>query len=138
MGKKKVVVDTNNLIAALGWDGNPRALFRKIIDREVKWFISLDLLSELERVMDYPKFKFSEAQKKLFLEIIFDVANVISTKSKFEIIKDDPDDNMLLECALDSKADFIISGDKHLLKLKEFKDIKIIKAKNFLKLLNGE
>ena len=43
---------------------------------------------------------------------------------------------MLLECALDSKADFIISGDKHLLKLKEFKDIKIVKAKDFLGILD--
>ena len=83
--------------------------------------------------MDYPKFDFTYEQKREFLEIIFEVATVIDTKIELNIIKEDPDDNIFLECALECEADFIISGDKHLLKLKEFKGIKIIKAKDFLK-----
>ena len=132
MGKKKIVVDNNNLISALGWEGNSRELLREIIDKEVEWFISLKQINELERVMDYPKFNFTDEQKRKFLEIIFEVATIIDTKTKLDIIKEDPDDNIFLECAVECKADFIITGDKHLLKLKEFNGIKIIKVKNFL------
>lgn len=130
---KKIVVDTNNLISALGWEGNSRKLFRRIINEEIEWFISLKQIKELKRVMDYPRFKFTEEQKRKFLEIIFEIANVIDTKTKLDIVKEDSDDNIILECAVECKVNFIITGDKHLLKLKEFKGIKIIRVKDFLK-----
>ena len=69
--------------------------------------------------MDYPKFNFDKEQKKEFMGILLGIANIIDTKIKLDIIKKDPDDNMLLESALESKADYIISGDEHLLRLKE-------------------
>jgi len=50
----------------------------------------------------------------------------VSPKEKFAVIKDDPKDNKLLECAVAGKANFLISGDKHLLSLKEFQGVKII------------
>lgn len=133
MGKKKIiVVDTNNLVAALGQEGNSRELFRNIIDGKVEWFISLKQIAELKKVLAYSKFKFSEEQKRVFLEIIFEITNIIDTKIKLKIVKEDPDDDKLLECAIECGADFIISGDIHLLKLKKFKEIKIIKVKDFL------
>jgi len=52
---------------------------------------------------------------------------------KLVIIKDDPDDNKILECAKAGKVEIIVSNDNHLLKLKEFKRIKIITPKEFLK-----
>lgn len=132
MGKKKVVVDTNNLISALGWEGKPRNLLRKLIEGKVDWFISLKQITELEKVMDYPKFKFSQEQKRRFLEIVLETAIIVDTKTKLNVIKEDPADNLILECAAECKANFIITGDAHLLKLKEFKGTKIIKVKEFL------
>ena len=134
MGKKKIVVDTNNLISALGWNGNSRELLRNIIDREFELFISKKQIEELKRVMDYPKLKFKEEQKTRFLEILFQIANVVNTTLKIEVIKEDIEDNFLLECAVEINADYIISGDEHLKKLKEYKNIKIVSVNEFLKL----
>jgi len=134
MGKKKIVVDTNNLISAFGWNGNSRELLRNIIDKEFELFISKKQIEELKRVMDYPKLKFNEEQKTRFLEILFQIANVVNTTLKIDVIKEDIEDNFLLECALEINADYIISGDEHLKKLKEYKNIKIVSVNEFLKL----
>ena len=74
MGKKRIVIDTNNLISALGWEGNSRDLLRKVIDKEYEFIISIKQLEELKNVLDYPKFRFSEDQKRKFLEIIFRIS----------------------------------------------------------------
>lgn len=134
MGKKKIVIDTNNLISALGWEGKSKELFRKVIDKEYDLFISIKQIAELKEVVNYPKFSFSEEQKSKFLEILFEVANIVDTKTNLNVIKEDPDDNILLECATETNADYIISGDEHLKKLKEFRKIKIVSVSEFLKI----
>jgi predicted nucleic acid-binding protein len=53
-------------------------------------------------------------------------------------IADDPDDNVLLACAVEAEADFIVSGDRHLLKEKEFQGTKITGVKEFLEMLEKE
>lgn len=51
-----------------------------------------------------------------------------------EIVEDDPDDNKIIECAVEGDVDYVISYNKHLLKLKEFKGIKIVKPEEFLRI----
>lgn len=133
MGKKKIVIDTNNLISALGWEGKSKELFRKVIDKEYDLFMSIKQIVELKEVMKYPKFSFSEEQKRKFLEILFEIATIVDTKTNLDVVKEDPDDNILLECAIEANADYIISGDEHLKKLKEFGKIKIVSVSEFLK-----
>lgn len=132
MGKEKIVVDTNILISALGWEGNPKELFRKFINGEFELIISQKQLEELKRVMDYPKFKFTEQQKSKFLTIINTIATVVEIKGTLHVIKEDPDDNLVLESAIENKASFIITGDKHLLKLKEYSGVNITTVAQFL------
>ena len=134
MGKKKIVIDTNNLISALGWEGKSKELFRKVIDKEYDLFISIKQIAELKEVMNYPKFSFSEEQKRKFLEILFESATIVDTKTSLNAVKEDPEDNILLECAVEVNADYIISGDEHLKKLKEFEKIKIISVSEFLEI----
>ncbi len=133
MGKKKVVIDNNNLISALGWSGKPRELLQKVIDKEVELVISVKQLDELKRVLNYPKFKFTEQQKTKFLEILSEISTIVKTKSTLDIVKEDETDNIFLELALETDADYIISGDKHLRKLKQFRKTKIVSASEFLK-----
>jgi uncharacterized protein len=59
----------------------------------------------------------------------------IKPKEKVTVIKDDPEDDRILECALDCNADYIVSGDGHLQKLNKFKDIRILTAKQFLDII---
>lgn len=134
MGKKKIVIDTNNLISSLGWNGKSRDLIRKVIDKEFDLFISIKQIIELKRVLNYPKFGFTEEQKRKFLQILFDIAKIIDTKdSKISVITEDPADNMLIECAVKAGADYIISGDNHLKKLKRFKNVRILSVNEFLR-----
>jgi len=65
------------------------------------------------------------------LKTIAKIATVIKTQPHLHLLDDEPD-NRILECAVEVKADFIVTGDKHLLSLKHFKDTNIITLSDFL------
>ena len=73
MGKTKATLDTNMLISALGWKGNPKQVFEKIVNREVELIISEVQFNELSEVLDYPKFQFTEERKDRFKALILDL-----------------------------------------------------------------
>lgn len=128
---KKVVLDTNVLVSSLAWEGNPKRILEEIIKGNLELIISQKQFNELSRVLDYPKFGFTKEQKNRFKTLILKISTLIKTKSNLEIIKEDHDDNAILEAALEGKADFIITGDNHLLKLKKFKNIRIVNPSSF-------
>ncbi len=132
MGKTKVTLDTNILISASGWQGNPKQIFEKIIDRKVELVVSYELFSELSQVLEYPKFQFTEEQKSRLKELILKIAKFVKPVEKIDAIKEDVYDNSVLECGVAGSVDYIVTGDLHLLKLKEFRSIKIVTAKKFL------
>ncbi len=132
MGKKKATLDTNILISALGWKGNPNQAFSKVVSGEVELIISDEQFSELSEVLEYPKFQFSEEQKNRFKTLILELATFVKPVEKIDVIKNDPDDNVILEAAVEGNVDYIVSGDPDLLEVKEFRGIKIITAKQFL------
>ena len=134
MGKKKVILDTNILISAIGWDGNERLIFKKFLNKEFEVLISQKQFEEIKRVLDYPKLKFTEHQKSRFLTILSETAMVHNISITLNIIKEDPEDNMLLELAFETDADYIVSGDSHLLKVKRFMSTRIVTASEFLSL----
>ena len=61
--------------------------------------------------------------------------NLMEPKQKINVVKDDPDDNKVIECAIESSSDYIITYDKHLLRIKEYKGIKILKPEEILKII---
>lgn len=134
MGKTKVVLDTNIIVSAFGWSGRPREIFELILNGKIELVSSPKLLSELKRVLNYSKFKFSDELKKEVTNLILNISMIVVAKTKINVIKEDPSDNCFLEAAVSGRADFIITGDKHLLNLREYKRIKILTATEFLKL----
>ena len=132
MGKTKVLLDSNIFISALGWKGKPRVIFEKCLYGELKLVTSSDQLDELMRVMDYPKFNFTEEQKLTLLGIITAIAIVVEIPRRLEVIEEDSDDNIILETAVVGNVDSIVSGDPHLLNLGEFEKVKIVTASKFL------
>ena len=72
-------------------------------------------------------FEYSKIEAKNIIEKILLLTKAVEPKQKVEIIKDDPDGNKVIECAIESSSDYIITYDRHLLKLKEYKGIKIMK-----------
>jgi len=127
----KVVLDTNVFISALFWKGAPYQIFKRILEGAILNFVSPQILAEIkERLLD--KFKLPPEKVKEFLEIIVFNSQLVYPKKKLNIVKKDPKDNKILECALEAKASFVISGDGHLLEIKKYKGIKIVSPKEFL------
>ena len=129
----RIVLDTNVLISALGWNGNERAALLETLSDDMDLLLSEDIINEFFHVLSYDKFANVSIEKiGLFIEIIMETSIIIDTKTNITIVDDDPDDNRILECAVDRKADCIVSGDKHLLNLGEYQGIKILNSRDFL------
>ncbi len=137
MVKKKVVLDTNVLISSLlKPKSKARDIYRLVLRREIELYTSVDLINELSRVLEYPKFGFEKLQKEIFLKNLTRVATILVNPAlRVNVIEEDPPDNKFLECAVEAKADYLISGDnKHLLPLENFQGTKIISPSQFLRL----
>lgn len=133
MGEKiKVVIDTNVMVSAFGWHGKPEEILRLVDEGKIINFISIEILDEVRRVISYPKFNFPEALQAEIIETMFSISTIVSINETLNIITEDPPDNRVLECAASSDADFIISGDKHILCLKNFGRAKILTPDDFL------
>ena len=111
MVKTKITLDTNLMISALGWKGNPKRVFEKIVSGKVELVVSSEQFNESSEVLDYPKFGFAEEQKNRFKSLILEIATFVKPVEKINLISSDPDDNMHLEAAIAGNAEYIISGD---------------------------
>lgn len=133
MGKKtKVVIDSNVLVSAFGWHGTPEEVVRLATTGEISNFTSTEMLSELVRVVGYPKLRFPESLQAEIIETVFTSSSLVNMTEPLKVINSDPADNRVLECAVAASVDFIISGDKHLLDLKKFGGIEIVTPEDFL------
>lgn len=132
--KRKVVCDTNILISALIFPGgSPDKVVSLARVGTINLYISPFILAEFERVLQ-EKFSYTERETKQRSERVASVAAFVDPSEKLSIIEKDEPDNRILECAVAAKADFIVSGDKHLLSLKEFGTTRIVSASELLRL----
>ena len=131
----KITVDTNTLISATITNGNEFELLRLARLGRIKLILSPQILKEFKEVISRPKFGFSQEQINNALKQIINVSSIVMPSIKVNIIKDDPEDNKILECAVSGKVDYIVSGDSHLLKLGEYESIKIVRTTDILKLV---
>lgn len=127
-----IVLDTNIIISAFFWKGHPRDIYDLAKDEKIILLYSKKLEAELIRVLSYSKFGLTPSEIFPIVNNLRKHVQFIEAKSKIEIIKKDPTDNIFLKCAMDGKADYILSGDHHLLNIDSFKGIPIITAKDFL------
>jgi len=131
MIKPKVVFDTNIYLSAIIFGGNPRKVLQLAINEKILLYSSTEILLEVALKLK-GKFKWPSEQINLTIKNIGNLVKIIRIKEKIDFIKKDPTDNKILEAAIESKAGFIITGDSHLLELKSYKRIKIIKATELL------
>ena len=132
----KLVLDTNTVISGLLWHGAPRQVLDLARSGSIFLFTSPELLAELEDVLGRKKFaaRLSVAQVAAD-ELIYGYAALATTirAAKIEpVIKADPDDDIVLACAVAAKAEVIASGDSHLLDLKEYAGIRILTVNQVL------
>lgn len=129
---ERIVLDTNVLVSALGWRGAPHEIVRRCHAGEHRLLISPEILSELERVLRYPKLKLTADRIDAYLEQLTELVELIHPAIEISAITADPSDNRILECALAGRANIIVSGDSHLLDLRTFEAISILRPQEFL------
>ena len=135
----KAVLDTNVYLSALHFGGKPDLILRLSRGRAKRFelYTSPAILKELATVLSYDKFLWSEPRITKTIQRIAAMADVVETRKSISVAPDEAD-NRILECAVKAKVDFIVSGDSHLLGLKEYKGIRILKPAQFLALLEKE
>ena len=130
------VLDTNVFISGMFWEGN---FWSQIIDkwkrREIELVSSLDIVGELVKTLKGFKIPMPEDMIEEWKNLIIKNSTIVESLSKIDLIMDDSEDNKFLEAAIDGKADLIISQDHHLLNLKEYKGIKIVKPEDAINLI---
>lgn len=128
----RVVADTNTIVSALLWDGSPYRLIAAIDDYAIAFYTSRALLDELADVLPRRKLaKAVHATGKTPAQLIADYqafVHLVAPASIRRTVLADPDDDQVLACALAAHADWIVSGDRHLLNLKHYQGIRIIDA----------
>ena len=126
----RAVLDTNIVISSIFWKGKPYEVVERGIKGEYQLVISPEILGEVvERLRN--KFRLPEEAIQQLVDIFLTHCHVVEPTSKFDVVRD-KNDNKIIECAFDGKADCIVTGDLDLLKLKEFRGIRIMTARKFL------
>jgi putative PIN family toxin of toxin-antitoxin system len=124
----RVTADTNLYISAFNFGGNP-ARFLRLAQAEVfRLFLSEAILMEVGRVLRRKKFGWPQEQIENAQEQLMRISQCVEPTETLHVITADPTDDRILECAAAAKADYIVSGDKHLLALKSFDGALILKV----------
>jgi hypothetical protein len=136
----RVVLDVNVLISAvISPRGNPAQILRLWEQEGFELVVSPPILEELERVIHYPriqeKYSLSEEHVKQFLQMIGSGVTIVEPSVELSVIEKDPPDNRYLECAIAAGASYIVTGDDHLLGLKEYRGVAILNPTEFLALV---
>jgi uncharacterized protein len=129
-----VAADTNIYISALIFAGLPRQFLLAAEDARIHLFISEPIRQELLRILQ-TKFSWSNDQVNETLLQLESCTELVRPTETLDVIKEDPDDNRVLECAVAAGARFIVSGDNDLLRLGQFRNIRIVKVADFMKLI---
>ena len=130
----RVVVDTNVLVSAFLHEGRPRQLILGLLENHTV-ILSRLLLAELADVLSRDKFAVDNSQVERFLSSLIQTSKIVPDHNKFTVVLEDTDDDVVLNAAYTSHADFIVTGDKHLLILKKFKKTKILTVNEMLEIL---
>lgn len=140
----RITLDTNVLVSAfISRQGKPAHILEVILAlNEITLVVSEVILAEVEEVLRRQevvrRFHYSASDVSEFVEGLRKVSEVIEIRSKFSTIKDDPDDNLVLSTAYDGKAEYLVSGDRHITGLREFRGIKIVNPSQFTDISKGE
>lgn len=136
----RAVLDANQFASALIKPGsNPAKVLDCLRENMFQLVISASIIDEIKRILLYPKLKkihgLEAEEIDTFLDDLAAFAFITPEELKFTAVPGDPSDDKFLICAVEGKAEYIISGDHHLLDLGNWEGIIIITPREFLELL---
>jgi putative PIN family toxin of toxin-antitoxin system len=120
----------------------PDKVIRLAREGKIQLIMSPEIIEEIRGVLLYPKIakrhRRTSEQVDLFLKKLTKAAIITQSGPKFDVIKEDPSDNKYLACAVEGRAEYLISGDRHLINLRTFRGIRITDPAHFLKIVDGK
>jgi uncharacterized protein len=134
----RVTFDTNVLVSAFIARNGICADILDLVStfEEIKLVVSREILSEFAEVMKREEVRsrlgYNDTEVVQFEGAVRDVAELVKVTSNFKAIKDDPDDDIVVNAAIDGKAQYIVSGDKHLNKLRTVRGVRVVRPRAFL------
>ena len=138
----RITLDTNVLISGTFWTGDSFRILDMIDNKELDNISSREIIEEYNETIKSDEIVDKVDNKKLIMtKVVHNViknSEIVEPTIKLDVIKDDPDDNRVLECAKEGKVSHVITNDNHLLKLKEFEGIKIVTPEEFLQILESD
>lgn len=134
----RAVADTNVYISALNFGGTPERFLKAAQAGAFELLISGAILDEIGKVLRTEKFAWPEEEIAKAQRVIASFTERAWPTERLEVITADPADNRILECAAAGQADFIVSGDKHLLHLKQYGDMPVVKVADFMRRVAGQ
>ena len=126
----RIVIDTNVLASGVFFGGAPRLVLEAISSRNIDAFATSEILEEYHKTIDRLMVKYGGQFNAEGLSRFQMMINLVDAHTKVTVCRD-PDDDKFLGCALDSRAVYVVSGDKDLLTLKNYEGIEIITAREF-------
>ena len=130
----RVVFDTNVLISSTLRDGSvAQKLLFELIHSDVPIFSSTEILVEYQKVLKRD-FEYTDEETIDIIKKILSYVAIVKPSKKIDVIKEDPEDNKIIECAVASAAEYIVTYDHHLLKIKNYDNIKIITPEEAIKM----
>lgn len=125
-----VTLDTNVYISALNYDGNPRRILNLARNGKIRLDISDEILDETTRVLREEKWAWSEDRLDNLKKHLDGFANHVTPTEKLTVVKDDPDDDKIVECAAAADSDYLVTGDKGLLKVGSYGKTQIVSRRS--------
>lgn len=138
----RVVLDTNVFISSFILAKEPHLIVEAWRKDVFLWILSPQIQEEYVSVISRSKFHLTKEEIEdvmalLETAVAMKVIEKVEPTIKLAVVKEDPQDNIFLECAITGQAGMIVTGDKHLLNLKAYKDVSILSLSSFLKILAG-
>jgi putative PIN family toxin of toxin-antitoxin system len=129
---RRVTLDSNAFVSAIKFGGRPRALLELAINGQVHISTSQAIIDETRRILE-EKFGFAGDDMADAQTTINAATHRIKPTVILEVVKDDPDDNKIIECAVSSRSDAIITNDKDLLRMRVYDGIRMMRVGEFLR-----
>ena len=134
--KRRVVIDTNCLLAILPSQSPYHRVWSDFLDGKIEFCVSNEILMEYEEILSQ---KTSSFFADAIIKTLLNQKNIVCVSPiwRFQLITQDPDDNKFVDCAITGQAEFLVSNDKHFLVLKEidFPAVNVVRIQDFVKQL---
>ena len=126
----KIVIDTNVVASAIFFGGKPKDLLELLVSRKIEAFASTEIITEYHETIEELCNRYPDKPEKLPLSIIIEAMKLIEPSSAIKVCRD-PDDDKFIQCAVDARCLYIVSGDKDLLSIVTYGNVQIVTVTEF-------